>query len=162
VEPKAPPAEGPVDVWWGSYSGWTMLPGWIACGLFALAVAGICWYWQIRGILRLTLQGIALLIVLLQFVRWGNRTFGYNYRLTTRYFFQERRVFARRILRVEIASLSRVLVERNQMERLLGVGRLLLEREGGETIVLEGIRDADRVAEIFRCTIEAARDSQGA
>jgi len=147
-----------VDVWWGSYSSLTLLPSWIGCALVAVLIAWGCWYLQIRGVLRLCFLGIACLVCLYQFVRWANRVFGCNYRLTTRELFCECRFMARSILRINLQHVARVETHRTGMEQLLGIGRVVLFLvDAKQPVVLEGVRHPQRVAEIVRGEVNKSR-----
>ena len=79
-----------VDAWWGSYSGWTMMPSMAICmGLTALIAWGS---WQLldKGWVQLSILSLTGALWLVQAFRWCYRVFGYNYRLTTHRLFQGR------------------------------------------------------------------------
>ena len=89
----APPqAEEEVDVWWGSYSGWTMMPSLLVCIALTALIAWFTWV-TFRGgrsgFVQLTFLSLAGSVWILQTLRWAYRSCSYNYRLTTRRLFRD-------------------------------------------------------------------------
>src|SRR2546423_141431 len=97
--PEKPRADPDVDVWWGSYWGWAMLPSWMVSAVLAAALAVLAWL-----VMRDTGYGHLVVLVLvggvglLQLLRWAERFFGRNYRLTNRQLLIERGVFRPAVL----------------------------------------------------------------
>jgi len=148
-----------VDVWWGSYSGWTMAPSWAACGLLTGLIAWGAWELVPRSLLKGTILGLAGAVWLVQGVRWAYRVFGYNYRLTTRRIYADRGFLYGGFAALDLASVERVLVQRSWSNRLLRVGQVWIvpEDKTKPTLVLEGVRRPMIVADHMRKLIQAGR-----
>jgi hypothetical protein len=161
--PEDHPLGPDVDVWWGAFASRTMLPSWLGCALVTGVIVWTNWFLQARGVMRLCLVGAACLVFSWQCLRWANRAFGFNYRLTTRQLFSENRVLARRILRVDLRQVKRVEVRRVGLEQLLGVGRvvLLLEDNTQPPVILTGVKDPERIAEMIRGQVHRLRSDRG-
>lgn len=148
-----------VDVWWGSYSPWTMLPSLAMCiGLSGLIAWG-AWLWLDRGWTRFTVLSLTGLLWSLQTGRWCHRVFGYNYRFTTHRLFALRGLFASEV-EVRLTAVTKVLVKRKPTDRLVGVGNLhvFLEGVGRSRVVLEGVARPRQVAEHLRQIAAKARE----
>lgn len=160
IEPAAPIPE-PVqelDVWWGSYSGWTMLPSLALCiGLTALLAWGA---WQLldKGWVRFTIMALASTLWLLQAMRWCYCVFGYNYRFTTHRLFQTRGLF-RPDVEISLARVTKVAVRRGPHDVLAGVGDLLITLDGATRpqVMLDGVARPLQVAEHLRQVCARAR-----
>src|SRR5438105_3609664 len=84
--PVADPAQKPaadvgeeLDVWWGSYAGRAMVPGFVACGLLTLVIAAGAWYWwdvyqAHPRVARYSAYTLGTLVWGIQLLRWGYRT----------------------------------------------------------------------------------------
>jgi len=130
------------DIWWGSYSGWTMLPSFLVCVLltgaitwFAFAVA--------RPMAQAVILGAGGIVWLAQLARWSHRVFSVSYRLTNRRVFIDRGFLRPDRLQVELGGIIRAEADQDAFERLFGVGkvRLRFRDQGGETVVLAGVSD---------------------
>jgi hypothetical protein len=118
-----------VDVWWGGYSGWAMLPSFLVCGLLTLAAlsgAYLLWsdYGQHPAVVRFEFYVVAGLLWLVQLLRWAHPVVGLTYRLTTRRLFCGEGFLYPRLAPVELADIGAVLVEQTSVERWLGIGRV--------------------------------------
>ena len=152
----APPqAEEEVDVWWGSYSGWTMMPSLLVC----IALTGlIAWFTWVTfrggrsGFVQLTFLSLAGSVWILQTLRWVYRSCSYNYRLTTLRLFRDRGFGTKYRRVVELAGVSDVRIRRSFHERLVGVGRVyvfLLDKPK-QPLILDGVRQPRAVADLIR------------
>jgi hypothetical protein len=139
-----------VELWWGSYSGWTMTPSFVVCLLLTGLIAWAAWYFVPQGWVQLSALGAASVVWLVQFARWGSRFFGRNYRLTTRRLFVIRGVRRLTITELDLRHLGPVTVNRSWLERQVHVGRVVVEREGGPPLVLEGVHHPQRCADLIR------------
>ena len=81
------------------------------------------------------------------------------YRLTTRRLLRERGFAHPALPAIELTSASDVRVEQRAWERWVGVGRLLVEVEGGAIEVFHGLHQPARVAEAIGHQV---RQCQGA
>jgi hypothetical protein len=147
------------DVWWGSYSGWTLTPSCLACVLLTAVIAWAAWAFVPRGFVKGTIIALAGAVWLVQGVRWAYRVFGYNYRLTTRRVFCDRGFLYAGFAALDLAAVGRVLVRRSWSDRLVDVGQVLVlpEQPTQPTLVLEGVREPLVVAEEIRKQVQAAR-----
>jgi hypothetical protein len=151
-----------VDVWWGSYSGRTMMPSLLVCLLLTGAIAWASWYYLPARLVRLTIFGLVGAVWLAQTVRWAYRIFGFNYRLTTRRLFRDRGFLYTDAAQAELTGIAQVVVESTWYERLVGVGdvRVLLEDRNRPPLVLEGVRDPEHVANQVQALVKQAREQQ--
>ena len=146
-----------VDVWWGSYAGRTLLPSFVACALFSLATFAAALYLGIRYelnplTLRYTAYAVAGAVWVAQLGRWGYHVLTFSYRLTTRRLLLERSFFNAARAALDLRRLARVEVDRQPLERLVGVGRIRIFEEGKErpSLELRGLRHAEAVAGLIR------------
>jgi hypothetical protein len=164
-----PPGEGPsvetpsvqdeeVDVWWGAYSGWTMLPAFVIALLLTGGWAGGCWSLASADLARFLFFCGASLLWLGLLARWLWRVFGYNYRLTNRRLFQDRGVIYTNALQGDLTDVAHIVVARAGWERLLGLGRVRVVLNNGKTLVLSGVRQPGRMAELLRDCVKKAND----
>jgi membrane protein YdbS with pleckstrin-like domain len=152
-----------VDLWWCSYSGWTMLPSFVVC---LVLTAVIFWlvshYLPHRGLVQLTILGTSSAVWLAQVLRWGHRFFGFNYRLTTRRLFYDRGFLYTERHHIELARIVEVRVARNRFERLVGVGRIYLQTQDRQNVVIEGVRQPMEVARRIREAVGHVRETSSA
>jgi hypothetical protein len=146
-----------VDVWWGSYSGRTMVPGFVLSGALTMATIAGGWYlWAEFDVSPLAARYGAYSVIGLIWcnllMRWGYRILVLNYRLTTRRLFIERAFLHTPFTQVELHEVARVQVECSTFERRLDVGRLLLvgEQNHAPLAVMEGVYQPERIAEEIR------------
>jgi hypothetical protein len=162
-----PPAEMPpmgdeeVDVWWGAYSGWTMLPIFVICLVLTGLFGWGCWSLAPAELARLIFFSGSGLLWFVLLARWLWRVFGYNYRLTNRRLFQDRGLFYTNTLRANLADVVHVVVERAGWERLVSVGRIRIVLADGRTLRLPGVRHPGHVAELLGECVKKARESKG-
>jgi hypothetical protein len=156
----AAPDAADVDVWWGGYWGWALLPSWLVC-LAVAGVLGVSTWILFRNtgygqVVTLTASGGILLV---QLLRWAMRFFGRTYRLTNRRLFVERGIFRPAFLLVDLVQLTRVEVRADWLDRLVRVGHIELhfENERLAPVVLEGVHDAEHAARLIRETLQRAR-----
>ena len=146
------PAVEEVDLWWGGYSGWALVPGIVLC----LALTGLIgvgtWAWMHRGWMQLAFLGLGSALWLVQGLRWGHRYFSFSYRLTTRRLFYEAGFWAPERLQVDLAHIAGVAIKQNSLEKILHVGRIVLCLEGHapKPLVLGGVRHPHEIAAFLR------------
>jgi hypothetical protein len=149
----APPAaERPqeADVWWGSWSGRTMLPSVLVCVVLTGAV--VWWAWSVvdRRFVQITFWALAGLIWLVQMLRGSWRLFGYNYRLTTRRLIISQGHWRPRFALIELAEIDHIRVEPYSHSRWTGVGKLIVTlRADKREVILEGIRQPHEVVALI-------------
>jgi Bacterial PH domain len=154
------------DVWWGSYAGRTMLPGFLTSGIITLALVLLAWYCYSTGRMtashaRRAVEGPATLIWLMLLLHCGYRMIAWNYRLTTRHLFLERGFHTPAGGGIKLTRIAQVLVQRNVLERWVGVGRLrILLTDAPEPLILEGIRNPEHIAVEIRRRVEKAREEE--
>jgi len=170
VPPQPPPPDNvraapevlaeEADVWWGSYSGWTMAPSWAACVLLTGLIVWGAWALVPRDFVQGTVLGLAGAVWLVQGVRWAYRVFGYNYRLTTRRVYADRGFLYAGYAALDLAAVARVLVTRTLPDRVLGVGQVWIvpEDKTKPTLVLEGVRRPREIADRLGELVQAAHD----
>ena len=148
----APELTAEVDAWWGSYSMATMVPSLLVCLLLTALIAWAGWAFVPRGYVQVTVLGLAAAVWLVQGVRWAQRVFGYNYRLTTRRVYADRGFVYKGYAAIDLAKVARVLEKRTWTERLLGVGQVWVipDDTTKPPLVLEGVRRPKAVADRIR------------
>jgi membrane protein YdbS with pleckstrin-like domain len=135
------------DVWWGSYSGWTMLPSLLICIALTLAIIGGAWTFVERRHLQWTIWSLVGTVWLVQGTRWALRVFGHTYRLTTRRLFIQRGHFWQRRFQIKLADVQQVKVKRSPWSRWTGVGRIVIfPAHGASPVALEGVRQPEHAA----------------
>lgn len=151
--------EQETDLWWGSYSGWTMWPSFLACLLLTALIGWLAWHYVERDWLQLAFLGVGTALWLLQFLRFGRRVFGYNYRLTSRRMFRDMGYGRPHRFNLDLKSIVQVQVRRNGFETMVNVGRVILRQSDPKhpPIVLEGVFQPFTVAHMIR---EAVRKTQ--
>ena len=162
--PGTPPAEvdsdpaEEVEVWWGGYSGWALTPSFVVCLLITAFIVWASWHYLPRHLFRVTATVAASLVWGVQFVRFGVRVLGFNYRLTTRRLLLSRGVRRLRVRAIELARVRRVTPETSGLEALFGVGRVYVHVEGeAAPHVLPGVRNPRNVAALIRAAAQAAQ-----
>jgi membrane protein YdbS with pleckstrin-like domain len=144
------------DVWWGSYSGRTILPGFLLCLLLTVLLLILDWYlgtrWRRSDLISSTVLSLIGALWFFQVTRCVYRMIAVNYRLTSRRLLYTRGFKLPDYRAVELADVAEVWVVRGSLERLLGVGRIYVgTREGkASPLVLEGVLGPDRVARLIR------------
>jgi hypothetical protein len=154
-----------IDVWWGSYAGRTMLPGFVICGVATAVIIGGGWYlwWKLDLPpleVRYTTYAVVGLIWLNQLPRWLYCIVVINYRLTTRRLLVERAFLRQAFTSIELSRVDKVLVEQTAIQRCLDVGKLHLVGESGAAplAVLNGIYQPQTIAETIRTLAQRARE----
>ena len=148
----AKPTEEETDLWWGSYSGWALVPSIVLCvGLTVLIGLGSL-AWVERGWVRLTFLGMGGTLWFVQGLRWAYRYFSFNYRLTTRRIFRDKGFWSPERVQVDLGHVTQVTITQNGIERLVGVGRVVLHLSGCQAteLTLEGIAHPQQIAPFLR------------
>jgi hypothetical protein len=162
--PSAPEQE--TDVWWGSWSGWTMLPSLLVSVVLTGVIVWWAWTYVDRRFVQLTVWALAGLVWLVQLARWSWHWFGHNYRLTTRRLIVWRGHFRPFHLMAPLTQLEHARVEEYIHSRWTGVGRIVvaLPHSGGpgfDEVKLDGVRNPHEIAELIRATSLRARNRRG-
>jgi hypothetical protein len=157
-------ADEETDLWWGAYAGRTMLPSFLVCLAATGAIAFLAWLLVPRGYVKPTILILGGLLWAVQALRVCHRTFGFNYRLTTHRVFRDHGVWRPRPLRLELTDIAQVTLKRQALERLLGIGQVLLQPEDRSrpSVVLEGVCHPDQVVKVLREALEKARARKAA
>jgi hypothetical protein len=154
-----PPQE--TDAWWGSYSGWTMMPSTVVCLVLTALIAWGAWRLLDKGWVQLSVLTLAGGLWLAQAFRWCYRVFGYNYRLTTRRLVQTRGILYDAV-EVDLAAVTKVEARRSPADWLVGVGNVCITLEDplGTKVILEGVSHPGQVADHVRKLCEQAREQR--
>ena len=148
AEKQANADEPEDELWEGSYAKQAMVGSWIAGGvatiaaLFLPTLLGVPWLWL--------LGGIALLWVVLVCV-YLYRRHSIRYRLTNHRLLYDKGILSRTRERLELIDVDDVTVFQGVIERLVGVGRIVIHSSDvtdGE-LKLIGIENAREVADVI-------------
>lgn len=158
----AQPEHQETDVWYGGYAGRTMLPSFLVCILLTItAVVFLCVYWEsipahLSAVVLLAAGGLIGAAWLFQLVRWLFRLIALNSRLTTRRLFYHRGFLYPDWDVVSLSRVTRAEARANVLERLLGVGCVILlgdlhrDANAKPLAVLEGIVKPASIAELIQ------------
>ncbi len=155
------------DIWWGSYAGRTMAPGFAACALLTgLLVWGVWLFWpkhEERPYLeRYTTYILVGAVWLFQLIRWGYRIVALNYRLTTKRVFCQRGFRTAATTAIDLAAIATVRIERDTFGPYLKVGRLRIVPvdSAGPAMVLEGVYNPDQIAALIMHQVQEVRTAK--
>jgi uncharacterized membrane protein YdbT with pleckstrin-like domain len=114
-----------VDMWSGGYSPKAMLGTWLGTGLLSiLAIIGAALYAS-------NYIGWVLMAVLVAWVLvgclYGYRRMGVHYELTSQRFIHQSGVLSRRTDRIEVIDIDDVTFKQGPVQRMLGVGTIIIE-----------------------------------
>jgi hypothetical protein len=152
------------DVWWGSWSGWTMLPSLIVSVVLTGIIVWWAWTHVDRRFVQLTIWALAGLVWLVQLACWSWHWFGHNYRLTTRRLIVWRGHLRRFYLMAPLSQLEHVRVEEYVHSRWTKVGRIVVALHASgephrDEVELNGVRNPHEVVELIRAMSLRARAS---
>lgn len=161
-----PETDQETDVWWGSWSGWTMLPSLLVSVVLTGVIVWWAWTHVDRRFVQLTVWALAGSVWLVQLARWSWHWFGHNYRLTTRRLIVWRGHLRRVHLMAPLTELEHVRVEEYAHTRWTGVGRIVVALQLGgdprrDEVELEGVRNPHEVVELIRAMSLRARSRPG-
>jgi hypothetical protein len=151
-----------VDLWWGGFTSRAMGPDFVLCGILTaiLFVAGWLFRdapWIEEG--RSIAMAVAILLWLGQIGRWIYRTTSTNYRLTTRRLLLDRGFYQPIRREIELARVAQIVVVRNALERLTGVGRIkiLIQEDREPPLFVDGDPAPDNIAMRIREQVQKIR-----
>ena len=151
------------DIWWGSYAGRTMLPGFLLCLVLTIILLALDAYLGSRqsrsDLVSSAVLGVAGALWLFQGTRWLYRMTAINYRLTNRRLLYTRGFKLVEGWAIDLAHIKHVGVVSGPVERLLGVGRIRIhvENETAPPIVLDGVLAPEHVARTIHRRARQAR-----
>jgi membrane protein YdbS with pleckstrin-like domain len=144
------------DVWWGSYSGRTILPGFLICLSLTVLLLILDWYlgtwWRRSDLISSTVLSLIGALWFFQVTRCVYRMIAVNYRLTCRRLLYTRGFKLPDCHAIELVDVAEVWSVRGPLERLLGVGRIYVGAREAKSapLVLDGVLAPDRVARLIR------------
>jgi len=150
------PAAQETDVWWGAYSGWTMLPSLLVCVALTGAIVWGAWTFVERRHVQWTFWSLAGLVWLVQLLRLGRHVFGINYRLTTKRLFMHQGKWRPRVIWIDVSSIVDVGVRPVPLGNWTGVGNVVIRAEG-RRFILRGVHRPNEVARLIRDLAEHVR-----
>jgi membrane protein YdbS with pleckstrin-like domain len=160
VRPAPAEPEAEVELWWGGYSGWTMVPDFAVCAFLTAVMISVAWYmYSEEGVngdrARYSVYGLAAAIWFMQLYRWARRLATLNYRLTTRRVYHCRGLGVDRVLAFPLEEVVHVKVEQTHLQRHLGVG-LVRVRTNAAAMELTGVREPHRIAALIDRQVKRA------
>jgi hypothetical protein len=147
-----------VDVWWGSYAFRAVLPIFLGWLVLTALIAWGSWLLVPQGWKRLAFLGLGSVLWGALAIRFFQRFFGFNYRLTTHRLFVDRGVLRPGTIRVALEDISHVSVQQFGLNNLTRLGRIQIVREDKNQVVLEGVREPAKVVELIRSWVQKARE----
>ncbi|NMC18834.1 MAG: PH domain-containing protein [Thermogutta sp.] len=144
-----PPRRGDPDVelWRGRFTAWAMLPTWtlltlITAGAIFLGVVISRWVGKPLTVWAV-LMGIVVLLWVYHLLLYLYRRYTVSYRVTTYRFYSEKGLLFRSIHAMEVIDIEDISLEQNLLERLLGVGRVVLRTKDPSDpfFVIRGLKD---------------------
>ena len=161
----AQPATPETELWtgrtsWKHYAGRVSL--WVVANVLFAALIG--WlasakkWFELSGVIYTVLGGVlvsALIFIIPVFLRIISR----RYRLTSQRLFIERGILSQTIDQTELIRVDDVRVEKTLIDRVFGLGTvsLLSTDVSDRLVVIEGIDNAEKVAEAVRTNMRAQR-----
>jgi hypothetical protein len=131
-----------IDVWWGSYAGRKMVPGFVLSGLLTAVFFGLAWYFRewhgnvVRYWVQVAMGGLWTI----ELAWWVYRLVSAGYRLTTRRLLYYWGLFRPIRLEVDLKDVTQVIVEQKPLDRLLGVGRLrIATKDKPHALIFEAV-----------------------
>jgi hypothetical protein len=160
--PAVLPPPDEVEVWWGGYSGWAMLPSFLVCVVLTGLIGWATWGLVPRGTKPIAFLGASGVLWVGQLTRWGYRTAVFTYRMTTRSLFRDRGALYPAPERVFLADVTHVSVKLHGLDRFGGVGQVRVHfgDKARPPLILQGVRDPGRAAELIRDWVHKARKQQ--
>jgi membrane protein YdbS with pleckstrin-like domain len=161
------PATEESDVWWGSYAGRAMLPGFLVCLVLTILLLALDWYLESRrsrsDLLSSAFLSLAGAIWLFQGTRWLYRILAINYRLTNRRLMYTQGFNLPETWAIDLAHITEVSVKRGPLERLLGVGRITIQVKDADSsrFVLDGVLAPEHVARTLRRRVRQVQALRG-
>ena len=111
------------ELWHGGYSPKTMVGSWILLALISVALLAVPFF--VSGSLLFVLGVIAILWVIGGIV-YAWRRLGVHYELTTQRFIHQTGVLSRRTDRIEVIDIDDVTCTQGPIQRLFGIGTIVL------------------------------------
>lgn len=161
----AQPAPPESELWtgrtsWKHYAGRVSL--WVVANVLFAALIG--WlasakkWFELSGVIYAVLGGVlvsALIFIIPVFLRIISR----RYRLTSQRLFVERGILSQTIDQTELIRVDDVRVEKTLIDRIFGIGTvtLLSTDVSDRLVVIEGIDNAEKVAEAVRTNMRTQR-----
>lgn len=176
VTPEAPPVgqqekvpkrgDPDVELWSASYSIWGMIGTWVLLAIVTLAVT-VLDFFLMRGpffkdhallLWEVSLGLVGLVWLFFLIIAWY-RAATIRWRLTTYRFYNQKGFVFRSVDSMEVIDIDDIALHHNLLERLVGVGRIILRTKdpSDPILVLEGVPNPE---EAFKKIDKARRDEQ--
>ena len=143
------------ELWQGGFSPKAMFTWWVGSAVLTIIlVAGLIFFWAVP-FMPFILIGLIALAWLWPACTLMYRRMALKYRLTTQRFIHEHGVLTRSIDRIEVIDIDDVTYKQTLIDRMVGVGSILIESgdRSHPELILRGIDDVQRVSDM----IDAAR-----
>lgn len=135
------------DEWSTHYAGRTMVPSLVGCVALTAVIVGLSLRFLPQEWIPLTLFATLGFIWMTQLVRWSYRVMLFRYRLTREHLHLHRGLLYGRPVQVPLEKIAKVSVSANLVEKMLGVGKVVVEIKDHTPaqVELEGVRQAKEV-----------------
>jgi uncharacterized membrane protein YdbT with pleckstrin-like domain len=147
------------DVWWGAYSGLTLLPSMLVCVLLTGVIVWGTRSFVERRHVQLTFWVLTGAVWLVQSYRWSWRVFGLNYRLTTRRLLIDKGHWQLKRWSVDLRELISVEVIRDFLSAWTGVGHVSVRTAQNERVILESVAAPEELAAKLRAAMQRSQSS---
>ncbi len=138
-----------VELWRGRYSGWAMFPTWLLLVLITVGaiVLGVFLSPKVSNPVTVwaVLAGILVILWGYYLILYLYRRYTVNYRVTTYRFYSEKGLIFHSVRAMEIIDIDDISLEQNLLERIVGVGRVVLRTKDASDpfFVVSGLKNPE-------------------
>jgi len=151
------------DLWSGSYSHLAMIGTWVGAGVATVAAVVVGLLASLGGQGWLALLGAVVLVWALLVGWYFYRRLSVHYRLTSQRLLHEAGLLWRTVDRIELIDIDDVTYKQGPVERLFGVGAVLISSSDKTSpeLLLPGIENVREVADLIDDARRRERRSRG-
>ncbi len=137
-----------IDLWWGSYSGWSMLPSFLVCVFLTGIIVVLVGIFESREWAPWTITGLVWPLWAIQLARFSYRVFTRNYRLTSRTLYCDEGFWCTRKTLTPLAEIRTTWIRFRGFDQSLGRGDIVVRGDEDQVLViLECVATPSKIAE---------------
>jgi membrane protein YdbS with pleckstrin-like domain len=150
-------------LWQGAYSPRAMLGGWLIAGMITILLVVAAIWWQFASYVWIAVIVIILVSWLYVLILLAYRKITVRYELTTQRFVHQRGFLRRTTDRIEVIDIDDVTFTQGLLERLAGVGTIILlsSDRSNPKLTMRGIENVKHVADLIDNARRAERRRRG-